>query len=86
MSSVIRCAGAQEPGLEGKYLRAYDLEAREGRGEATWTRDKRQAKRFPSFIAAFEAWRSTSLTVPARPDGRPNRPLTAYSVKFEDAG
>jgi hypothetical protein len=83
-TAVIRCAGASTPGLVGKYLKAYDVEASGGHEVATWTRDRREALVFPSFIGAFEAWRSQSVTVPLRADGKPNRPLTAYSVKFED--
>jgi hypothetical protein len=82
---VIRCAGGPLPGLEGKYLKAYDLEAREGRGDAIWTRDRCEALVFASMMTAFEAWRAQSVTVPLRDDDRPNRPLTAYTVTFEDA-
>lgn len=79
---IIQCAGAGDPSLPGQWLKAYDLEANGGRGQAVWTRDMRDAMTFPSFIEAFEAWRSESVTVPLRPDGKSNRPLTCYGVRF----
>lgn len=73
---------------EWLYLRDYDLEAYGGRGKVTTTADKRKALQFPNEAAAMDAWRSQSKTMPIRPDGRPNRPLTAYHATFEelDAG
>ena len=41
--------------------------------------------RFVSIAEAMEYWRTVSTTVPFRPDGKPNRPLTAYTVEIEQA-
>jgi hypothetical protein len=71
------------PARTGLWLKAFDNEARDGRGSASFTDDPREALRFPDLEAAFEAWKSQSRTQPLRPDGRPNRPLTAYSVTFD---
>lgn len=38
------------------------------------------AKRFPSRTSAHEEWRRIDPRKPIRADGRPNRPLTAWSV------
>ena len=54
-----------------------------GRGRARWTADPKKALIFPSFLEAFDFWRQRSTTVPIRDDGKPNRPLTAYTVEFE---
>jgi len=84
---LIRCAGCHPdgPDVTGLFLASYDLEARDGRGEFTWTRDPLRALVFLTFIGAYESWRAPSVTVPVRDDGEPNRPLTAFSVTFADA-
>jgi hypothetical protein len=52
-------------------------------GVATWTDSALGAKRFASMIDAFEFWRQQSTTMPLRPDGQPNRPLTHYTISIE---
>ena len=51
-------------------------------GIAEWTEDETDAMVFPSFRAAWECWKTQSTVVPERPDGQPNRPLTAYTVEI----
>jgi hypothetical protein len=34
----------------------------------------------------LDLWQRPSTEVPLRPDGRPNRPLTAFTVEFETVG
>ena len=65
-----------------KYLRYFDVDTDEGRGSAEWTEDINEAMTFDSTIEAWHVWRTQSETVPFRPDGEPNRPLTAYSVQI----
>lgn len=67
------------------YLEHYDPEAHEGRGSAKWTADIDHALLFPTMEAAMEFWRKQSRTRPLRPDGKPNRPLTAFNVTVEPA-
>jgi hypothetical protein len=67
----------------GNYLEWSDPDANFGRGDDRWTIDVKKAKRFPSFEAASRCWKARSTLVPTRPDGRPNRPMTAYSVSIE---
>jgi hypothetical protein len=38
------------------------------------------ALRFTDPTDAFELWRSVDPRDPVRPDGRPNRPLTAFTI------
>lgn len=66
-----------------QYLESFDLEAYNGRGSVKLTRDVKHAMRFPDHGVAMETWRQQSQTVPVRPDGKPNRPLTAYHATFE---
>jgi hypothetical protein len=69
----------------GMYLASYDPEALDGMGAFEWTRDPQMALRFPDAASAWVLWKTTSKTRPTRDDGKPNRPLTAYTVAIEDA-
>jgi hypothetical protein len=71
------------PPPTGAWLESYDPSAANGRGVVAWTTDAAKAARFPSPQAAFRAWRSSPRCHPTRPDGKPNRPLTAYTVAIE---
>jgi hypothetical protein len=66
------------------YLKSYDIEAHRGRGHAEWTRDLNNAMQFVSFEHAYRAWNTQSKIRPLRPDGKPNKPLTAFSVEVEE--
>jgi hypothetical protein len=74
-----------DPRFPGQYLKSYVPEARNGLGSCEWTLDRSAACVYPDFTAAFEAWRQVPKNRPKRDDGRPNRPLTAYTVTFEPA-
>lgn len=65
----------------GDFLSGWDLEYAGGVGAAWWTPNLDEAFRFPHAAAAMEAYRARSKTRPIRPDGQPNRPLTAYTVE-----
>ena len=67
----------------GRYLKAYDPEAHDGRGQTEWTTDLADAVVYPDFVAAFEAWRQVPTSRPKREDGKPNRPLTGVPVMFD---
>jgi hypothetical protein len=67
---------------EPTYLEDMDFE-RDSIAGAKLTRHKRKAKQFPSAAAALEYWRTQSKTHPIRrSDGKPNRPLTGWSITF----
>jgi hypothetical protein len=67
----------------GNYLQSFDVEAYDGRGDATFTPHISEALKFDSVSDAMECWRKQSQTRPLRPDGKPNRPLTAFNVSPE---
>lgn len=67
----------------GNYLEAYDAEAFDGRGDATFTPDVAKAMKFDSISDAVECWKRQSKKRPLRSDGEPNRPLTAFNVTPE---
>lgn len=88
MKTIIRIIGlaADLPcDIEGWYIAAYDTDHENelGLGVLTPTKFPENAKRFDDFGAAVAFWRQTSRTVPERPDGKPNRPLTAFTVTME---
>lgn len=79
-----------DPGADnfGKYVVSYDPDGMAGFGTLRTSLDPREAITFPDGVAATEFWRRPSTVLPLRPDGRPNRPLTAYSFEtltLEDA-
>jgi hypothetical protein len=70
----------------GQYLLSYDPEAAGGFGVWAWTADPALAMVFPGAPAAFRCWRAVPANHPVRQsDGKPNRPLTAFSVTFVPA-
>jgi hypothetical protein len=86
MAVIIKSEGYADGriGYNGMYLRSYDPEAYDGRGHIEWTNAIERAKRFPDHGAAFECWKTVPACHPVRlTDGKPNRPLTAFTVMFE---
>lgn len=84
MANIIQIVGLAVGGdspLDGQYVHDFDPDGYAGRGNLRATDDPARAKRFENAIAAWEFWRAQSTVKPMRDDGRPNRPLTAYTVK-----
>jgi hypothetical protein len=46
------------------------------------TTDPLQAKMYADAKEATAEWRAVSHVRPVRPDGKPNRPLTAFTVEI----
>jgi hypothetical protein len=69
-----------DPPPDGAWLQSYDPEAHFGLGEASWTMDPAKAMLFVTPTAALDCWNQVPMTRPTRPDGKPNRPITAYTV------
>lgn len=67
----------------GDYLEWSDPNARRGFGDDRWTDDIAKAQKFESFEAAAACWNAQSTKRPFRDDGKPNKPLTAYSITIE---
>lgn len=64
---------------EGAWLAAYDPDAE----RIEWTTEPAKAMRFVDGKAAVECYRTQSRTTPLRYDGKPNRPLTAYTISLQ---
>jgi hypothetical protein len=67
----------------GQFLKSFDHEAHNGQGFGEFTKSLARAKRFDSSEQAFTFWKQQSVCHPLRPDGAPNRPLTALSIFLE---
>jgi hypothetical protein len=74
------------PELFGTYVQDFDLEAHGARGQITFTRDLRNAHKWPTFADAMATWNTQSKTVPTRPDGKPNKPMTAMTIEVKEVG
>lgn len=68
---------------EPTWLRSLDVDAHDGRGDVRITHDPTKAMRFASIMSASQCWQRQSTVRPLRPDGKPNRPLTAYTITFD---
>jgi hypothetical protein len=68
------------PEVEGEYLVAFDFDAMNGVGYGIFTDVLELAMRFKTLRDAMEFWRTQSTVRPLRPDGKPNRPLTASTI------
>lgn len=77
--SIEGALGALAASHLGRWLVSYDLEARTAQNMIVTTSDPAKAKGFPDTMAATQCWRRTKGR---RADGRPNRPLTAYTVSI----
>ncbi|MFL5302733.1 MAG: hypothetical protein ACJ79R_20575 [Anaeromyxobacteraceae bacterium] len=67
---------------DGQYLARFDPEAHGGDGYVEGTKDPSRALRFESWEAAFHCWQRQSVSKPLRGDGKPNRPLSAFTVEI----
>lgn len=65
------------------YLVSFDPDGEDGRGNVVATVDKTKAHVFASFEDLIETWKRPSTVRPVRPDGKPNRPLTAFTIETE---
>jgi|SRR5215831_4915616 len=70
------------------WLKSYDPDIHaEGApyptGMIETTDDPLEAMKFDSKREAMECWNTQSTVVPYRPDGRPNKPLTAFTVEIK---
>lgn len=73
---------------DDSYLLSYDPNAHApGRphptGDVVVTKYIEKAMKFDKREDAFALWKTQSTAVPLRLDGKPNRPLTAFTITVE---
>jgi hypothetical protein len=87
MSFVLRIQGLVDgtpSPYDGLYLTRFDFDDCEpGQCRLHATAHHTEALRFESMLEALEVWKTVDPRAPLRPDGEPNRPLTAFSVSVE---
>jgi len=66
-----------------QWLKSFDHDACEGFGYGEFTYDPTQALCFTDKGDALAFWNRQSKVKPLRPDGLPNKPLTALTVIIE---
>lgn len=80
---ILRGTALMAPtGFDGWYLKSFDFEAHDGQGEIDLTPDLAEAKRFETAAEALTFYQRSPVCRPLRPDGKPNRPLTASTWEF----
>lgn len=67
-------------GLNSSYLTFFDPDGMFGVGLMGHSPDPAHALRFKGFKEVLELWQMQGTVTPTRPDGKPNRPLTALLV------
>lgn len=73
------------PGWEpGGWLAEYDPDV--GLESVVTTNLQTEAQQFESAKAAGDFWQTVDPHDPVRPDGLPNRPLTAFTVEISQYG
>lgn len=69
--------------IVGQYLKEFNFDAHDGRGDGLFTTNPYKAMRFATLEDLFAFYRRASTVRPLREDGRPNRPLTATHMLVE---
>jgi hypothetical protein len=93
---VIKIIGLVNGGataFDGQYLQEFDASrdgvepdsGREMMCHLVTTPDISEAKVFADVIEVHRLWVTVDEREPVRPDGQPNRPLTAFTVMVENA-
>lgn len=88
MPWIIKFIGCREPHkVVGKFLRSYDPapapnSSRYDGGDLMTTEDMALAKKFEEPSEAYLLYLATApYPFHVRPDGKPNRPLTAFTIE-----
>jgi hypothetical protein len=88
MSVVIKIVGdaSGEPSeFDGQYLMFYNPDNPEHpyNGIIKAGPHRIAALEFADLIAATRFWQQVNPARPVRPDGKPNRPLSGFTIEFE---
>lgn len=71
--------------VDGLYVHHCDVDVNDGRGQI-WACGIDGAMRFADAGEALLYWKRQSSVLPLRPwDGKPNRPMTAWTIEIVDA-
>jgi hypothetical protein len=70
--------------IDGEYVKSYDPDAHNGRGDATFTKNIAEAMTFADMRSAAAFAMRVPAERPIRADGKPNRPLLAFTLDFKN--
>jgi hypothetical protein len=76
---IVGLADGRPDASEGQYVQRMDFET----GDLCTCRRAEEALRFDDVEVLLNYWMTQSCTVPLRDDGKPNRPLTAFTIETE---
>lgn len=82
---LLSIANGEPHPASGKYVRYYDPSPADTIipvADLFTTDDINSAKQYPTIQDAIKEYRRIDTRNPIRPDGQPNRPLTAFHVEF----
>jgi hypothetical protein len=83
MTVRMKCTPSWYDAGKWGYLKSYDPEAHAGRGNAEFTDDADKAMTFPDRRGALACYQQVPKNHPVRDDGKPNSPLTAYTIVID---
>lgn len=85
--SIVRIHGVALPGIatehDGRYVVEWDAVGPSPWGQIVTTDDPTKAKRFANITEVQSDW--AKPVGPRRPDGKPNRPLTVFTMSILSA-
>lgn len=84
---VVCVADGSPTPLAGRYVRRWHPSAtRPGLPMVDATDDATKARSFATAAEAYAYWTEVNRKHPVRPDGQPNRPMTAYTCEVLNVG
>ena len=80
---IVGLAAGGYTGYEGQYVQRLHFVGGDREAVLDATHFQFRALQFPSVVEAMEFWRQVEPRQPIRPDGKPNRPLTTFTVEVK---
>ena len=69
----------------GVFLKSFDFNANNGSGSWEFTRHIEEAMKFSNVEAGLRYWNTVCPSRPVRVDGKPNKPLTMFTISLISA-
>lgn len=85
LMKIVGSADGRLSEFDCSYLAEIEFDIEQDGVKLLVTRSPDVAMKFADAKAVLELWRTQSKAVPRRPDGKPNRPLTAFTIEVVDA-
>ena len=79
---ILGLADGSDDGCAGQWVHSFCPDGHNGTGDLVLTSNVAEAKRYDNAGDAIADWQAVSKTHPERPDGKPNRPMTAFTVEI----